>query len=84
MPQASESLRHLIKLMFGDGIDSEKPIKFLEDAGYSLTQDYHWILPTKEHYPSEEEELCLRFLVDEWDFGWIVEEKHFELGNSTE
>ena len=65
MPQASDELRSLMEEM-----------KFLEDAGYKLTRDWHWepkpgVSDLKGMTRDEFE--CLLFLVHEWDFGGLKE-----------
>lgn len=71
MPQASDDLRDLMKLIHkNDGVSDAEPIKYLEDRGYKLTKRWDWIVP-KDHHITEKEELCIRFLRDEWDFGGV-------------
>jgi hypothetical protein len=78
MPQASEELRAIMEQRFGDPIDSAGPIKFLQDAGYTLTRKWFWIPKpgvidlgqmTRDEFD------CLLFLVHEWDFGGLTEGK---------
>lgn len=72
MPQASDDLRDLMGLMFnGERISDGPPIEFLLSKGYKLREDWTWELPNKDHHILEKEELCLRFLTEEWDFGGI-------------
>lgn len=75
MPQASDDLRDLMRLMFGEAVSDGPPTDYLTSKGYSLNPDWTWKLPKPDHYVLEKEELCLRFLVDEWDFGWIEQSK---------
>jgi len=70
MPQASDELRDTITKWFGR-IDDYAVIKFLESHGFTLTRDWFWIAPVPSHTISEIEFNCLRFLIDEWDFGGI-------------
>lgn len=74
MPQASNELRALMKVRFGDPISDAGPTKFLEEAGYMLTRDWTW-LPKEgvKNYGdmTQEEYDALRFLVHEWDFGGL-------------
>ena len=75
MPQASDDLRDLMGLMFnGERISEGPPVAFLESRGYKLTPTWYWELPKPDHYILEKEELCIRFLIEEWDFGGIVEQ----------
>lgn len=72
MPQASDDLRDLMGLMFdGERIADGPPTEFLQSRGYKPRPDWTWDLPSPDHYVTEKEELCLRFLCDEWDWGWI-------------
>lgn len=73
MPQASSELRDIMSKVFGgDGIDDNIPMKFLASRGYTLTPTWQWRLPTPEHWVTDKEELCIRFLIEEWDFGGTV------------
>ncbi len=74
MPQASDDLRDLMGLMFGgERISDGPPTAFLVARGWTLLKDWTWRPPTPEHFVGEKEELCIRFLVDEWDYGGIAE-----------
>lgn len=76
MPQASDELRGLMDKLFNNGgINDHEPTEFLKSRGYKLRSDWQWELPSTDHHITEQEELCLRFLVEEWDFGWIHEPK---------
>lgn len=44
-------------------------IAFLEAAGYKLSRDWQWTLPSPGHAPTDEENSALDYLVLEWDFG---------------
>ena len=75
MPQASDELREEMEKRFGS-IDTEKPVKYLEDAGYKLRRDWHWepkpgVFDLREMTHDEFE--CLLFLAHEWDFGGLIE-----------
>lgn len=70
MPQASQELR---EEWMADGIASdEKAMQYLKAAGYRLTRQWFWIKPTPAHSPTDKEWSAICFLVDEWDFGGIV------------
>lgn len=68
MPQASNRQRNLMQRWFGS-IDHSGPIRLLESHGYTLTKDHSWVLPVPSHTISRVELECVRFLIDEWDFG---------------
>lgn len=75
MPQASDELRKIVAWIIQPKLHTEVPgdyevSKFLIERGYSLNRDGTWVLPTN-HSVTEMEELCLRYLVDEWDYGWF-------------
>lgn len=73
MPTSSDELRDLMGLLFdGERISDTPPTKFLEARGYTLRGDWCWELPTPTHSITEKEMLCLRFLIEEWDFGGII------------
>lgn len=70
MPEASDEDRQWARDKFGD-IDCGAVMKFLEDAGYRLSDGCVWTLPTGKHMPTDEENRAICFLIDEWDFdGW--------------
>lgn len=73
MPNASNDLRELMGLMFGDNISDGPPMQYLLDRGWKLNRKWEWVKPTYNHFVGEKEELCIRFLMDEWDFGGIAE-----------
>jgi hypothetical protein len=74
MPQASDELRAEMDRRFGDSIDSQGPIKFLRERGWTLNRDWTWSKPgmTLGNMPRDEFE-CVLFLIHEWDFGGVTE-----------
>jgi len=73
MPQASDELRKLVAWIIQPKLHTEVPddgevCKFLEARGYVLTKEWKW---QYQGPVSVMEELCLRYLVDEWDYGWL-------------
>lgn len=76
MPQTSDEMRELMSLLFGgSGIDDSAPVKFLLSRGYVLTHSWLWRLPNADHNITEKERLCLRFLIEEWDYGGLEAEE---------
>lgn len=72
MPESSDELRDLMGLLFnGERIGDGPPTQFLESRGYKLRGDWLWEMPSTDHCITEKEELCIRFLIEEWDFGGI-------------
>jgi hypothetical protein len=76
MPQASDELRKIVHWIVQCKPDSVVPsdsdvTTFLLERGYQLNQDWTWKRPKPDHYVTEMEELCLRYMVDEWDYGWV-------------
>ena len=67
MPQAPEELR----AEWGD----DKAIRFLEAAGYVLTRNWEWELPSPGHVPTAKELSAISYLFHEWDFGGIADDK---------
>lgn len=78
MPQASDELEDIIVNWFNKdkkenvSLDIEC-IKFLKSRGYILTRGWCWVKPVPAHTISTEEYLCMKYLVDEWDFGGIID-----------
>ena len=56
---------------------SEKAIAFLKRRGYSLRPDWMWEMPTGHMIASQEQDAIL-YLIEEWDFGGVVERQHGE------
>ena len=76
MPQATAELQQLMEKRFGDPVSDEGPTKYLEDAGYVLTPTWLWTPKpgvTDLKGMTRDEFECLLFLVQEWDFGGLVE-----------
>lgn len=69
MPSASDELRDIMQRWFGDEVDCRGPIKFLASHGFKELRGII-IPPVPSHTLSEEECICIKFLVDEWDFGY--------------
>lgn len=73
MPSASDEMRAL----WGgqDGVGEDKAESYLKAAGFTLTRGWLWEHPTKKTYESltEEEYGAMLFLVQEWDYGGLVE-----------
>lgn len=73
MPTASDELRARMERYFGNPISEIGPIAFLKSHGYSLRFDWQWEKPVPAHNISEDEYHCLRFLIEEWDFGGVYD-----------
>lgn len=76
MPQATDELRKLVRYIVQIKPDVEVVNDFdvncfLEERGYFLNSDWTWKLPSPTHIVSDMEELCLRYLIDEWDYGGV-------------
>lgn len=68
MPQATEELRAKMRDRFGD-IDSFEPWEFLKSRGYTMT-DFYISPPTPLHRSTQEENDCIDFLCEEWDWAY--------------
>ena len=71
MPQASDELR--AKWGGAQGVGEDKAEGFLRERGWTLTRDWGWLKPTFEHAPTEDELDAIIFLIEEWDYGGIVD-----------
>lgn len=73
MPQASDELRAEMQKYFGDPVDDAGPTQYLKFMGHVLTSNWQWKLKEGKTLQniSTKEFLCIKFLVDEWDFGGI-------------
>jgi len=67
MPQATASLTEE-----WNGPDDGTAIEYLEGRGFVLTRDFHWV-PTAGHVISDKDRRAVIFLIQEWDFGGIIE-----------
>lgn len=76
MPQASDDLRQRMVDRFGD-IGDGPPAQFLIDAGYKLSRGYTWSKPGISAYGqmTRDEFECLMFLMHEWDWGGLDNDK---------
>jgi hypothetical protein len=68
MPQASESLRTLMRQWFHT-TDDGPPTRFLDARGWTCHKGM-WTKPSPSYQPSDYEVACLRYLRDEWDHDW--------------
>jgi hypothetical protein len=64
-----------MRLMFADPVSDKGPTEFLLSRGYELLPNWEWLMPSPDHVMSEKEYLCVLFMQDEWDYGWIKEKK---------
>jgi hypothetical protein len=73
MPQSDDVTRARIEELFHDGVSDAGPIKYLTDAGYTLSKDWTWSKPGVTHLwqMTPEEQVCMQFLFEEWDFGGL-------------
>lgn len=74
MPQASDELRAEMRRRFGDPLSGSGPIEYLLSKGWTLNNDWSWSKPDMlaGNVPDEEDD-CIKFLVDEWDCNGIRE-----------
>ena len=73
MPQASDELRSLMKLWFGDATDERGPYDLLIAHGFTEQGNGMMCKPTPSHSFSYIEWHCIKFLINEWDFGLYSE-----------
>ena len=71
MPEATERLREAMRSRFGT-IDAGPPQRYLEERGFVLLPNWCWEAPSLKHPLTDNEEECLEFLFQEWDFGGLV------------
>lgn len=69
MPQASDELRHLMGQWFGDEINDQGPLRFLEARGWTFPRGL-CVPPVSSYNPTQYELAVVQFLCDEWDFGY--------------
>lgn len=79
MPQASEETRAQMLKWFGDGVSDDGAMEFLRARGWVLTPSWEWCPPVPAHSMSCYEHFCIRFLVEEWDFGDVTRSWRGEL-----
>jgi len=74
MPQATDELRNEMERLFSDPVSDRGPIAFLQKAGYRMTKGFEWRPPegvNKWTDLTRDQQLCIAFLCDEWDFGGL-------------
>ena len=78
MPQTTDALRNLMHKWFGFEADSEA---WLFLASHGFTQN-RWVIspPVPAHNISYTEWLCIRYLVEEWDWAFAGSQHSFDLG----
>jgi len=74
MPQSTPERQDLMIKWFGS-IDTIGPEDFLKSHGYILSRDWFWTKPTPSHTISDAEWECLKFLVEEWDYGGFLDQR---------
>ena len=74
MPQADKEVCDLMEKWFGSPIDEGPPLSFLLSRGYKEKNGFisHEVM---SHKPTEEENICIEFLICEWDFS--LENEYF-------
>lgn len=72
MPQASDEDRQHARRLWGS-IDDGGPSQFLKERGWHLTQGWNWIAPKPDYTPTDDEFFAIGFLIDEWDWGGIID-----------
>lgn len=72
MPSTSQEMTDLMTKWFGEYDHDNKAIKFLESHGYKLLRGWVWDLPCDSHTISCYEYACIKYLMEEWDFGGIA------------
>lgn len=75
MPQSSDERRAKMGEYFGDEVSDAGPTAFLIEQGYVLRRDWYWNAPDRIRTAddiSEKENECLCFMIEEWDFGFVL------------
>ncbi len=54
MPSAPQKLRDKMKTRFGDEIDENGPIEYLEKKGFKLQKNWHWTLPAADYITTDD------------------------------
>lgn len=85
MPQASDELREIMFEMFGNRIDDGGPQLYLLERGWKLTRGWRWFKrgQTLQSMP-QDEYLCVCFLIDEWDYGGVIDDKIITLAEEPQ
>lgn len=75
MPQTDTRTREKIEALLGpDPKDLGHDIlaqTYLKKRGYVLGSNYSWSAPKPQRPPTDEELLCVKYLIEEWDFGGL-------------
>ena len=67
MPQASQEVQEKIDALFGHHDPQDLAAqKYLESRGW-IEEPPGWWTVTPDHYPTDDEWLCMLYLIEEWD-----------------
>jgi hypothetical protein len=78
MPQASDELRKLVHWIIQPKADvvvtnDQDVCEFLQERGYTLMAGFEWKVPKSADEITEMEWLCIRYLIEEWDYGGLAD-----------
>lgn len=74
MPQATDEHRER-----WNGPDEREAVAYLQARGYRLTREWCWLKPKSIAVPTDMDNDAVKFMIDEWDYGFIICEPE-ELG----
>lgn len=79
MPQTSKDVQQIIDRWFPrkEHLPYETQdnhcMAYLESHGWKLTRLFEWEPPVPAHTVSYFEWICIKYLIEEWDFGGIID-----------
>jgi hypothetical protein len=74
MPQASDELTEEIARICGDASD-HAVVAFLEQRGWTLDREWQWHKSGQTYQTMPQDEyLAVLFMIDEWDYGGVVDD----------
>jgi hypothetical protein len=71
MARTSDQLRNWRRWEEAGSTEQQKPMRFLERQGYTLSKGWGWHKPSPSHVVTTEEADAIRYLRDEWDYAGL-------------
>jgi hypothetical protein len=73
MAPTSDQLRRWRRWGEVGSTEQQKPMRFLERQGYTLSKGWGWHKPSPSHVVTTEEADAIQYLMDEWDYAGLEE-----------
>ena len=71
MARTSDQLRNWRRWEKAGSTEQQKPMRFLERQGYTLSKGWGWQKPSPSHVVTTEEADAIQYPTDEWDYAGL-------------